>query len=366
MKKLYITFALAAIIFWAAFALTPKGIFSENENRYLASFPKVSLKTFAEGSLTEGLTDFITDGFPYRDFFMGLNTAYNKYALQKNEINGVYFAKDDYYIEKYTPAQNAEEISEKLNAFFEKIPDTNGFLALAPTAFTIYGTKLPAYAQSNAQLDDISKYYTNTIGQAIDLYTPLSQNADKKLFYKLDHHWTTEGAYCAYTAIAAEMGLTPTEKSAFTITTVTEDFRGTIFSKLNMNTLKGESIEIYGKDEQLSVYYADTDVTADTLYNLDYTNQKDKYSLFLDNIHPLIEITNSNAKTDRTLAVIKDSYANCLIPFLTSHFQKIYVFDPRYYKSSVSDFINENKITDALVLYNMNTIDNDLGIRAVY
>ncbi|MCC8014486.1 MAG: hypothetical protein LIO87_04750 [Eubacterium sp.] len=366
MKKIYLTLALISILFWLAFALTPKGVFSENENRYLASFPKLSQKTLTDGSFTEGLTDFITDGFPFRDFFMGLNTAYNKYVLKKTEINGIYFADDDYYIEKYSEPENTEEISEKLNAFFEKIPNTKSFLALAPTAVTIYNHKLPPYAEETSQPDEIAKYYSETSAVTVDLCTPLSQNSDKKLFYRLDHHWTTEGAYYAYLSIAEKMGLSPLEKSQCGLTTVTEDFRGTIFSKLNMNNLKGESIEILKTEYPLTVYYTDTDTATDTLYNLDYTAQKDKYSLFLDNIHPLTEITCPEAETDRTLAVVKDSYANCLIPFLTKHFQKIYVFDPRYYKGSISDFINENQVSDVLVLYNMNTIDNDLGIRAIY
>ncbi len=94
---------------------------------------------------------------------------------------------------------------------------------------------------------------------------------------------------------------------------------------------------------------------------------KDKYSLFLDNLHPLIEITNETAVSDRELVLVKDSYANSMVPFLVHHYKKIYVFDTRYYKQGVSEFIREHKnVSDVLVLYNMNTLDGDLGIRGVY
>ncbi len=63
--------------------------------------------------------------------------------------------------------------------------------------------------------------------------------------------------------------------------------------------------------------------------------------------------------------IIKDSYANSIVPFLINHYEKIHVIDPRFYKLSISSYIEENKIKDVLFLYNMNTIDTDLGILSV-
>ena len=87
----------------------------------------------------------------------------------------------------------------------------------------------------------------------------------------------------------------------------------------------------------------------------------------MNNLHPLIEITNENAESDRELALIKDSYANSMVPFLAHHYKKIYVFDTRYYKLGPSSFIKGHEgVTDVLVLYNLNTVDTDLGIRGIY
>ena len=118
---------------------------------------------------------------------------------------------------------------------------------------------------------------------------------------------------------------------------------------------------------QLTVFYTDTDQTTDSLYNFDYLEKKDKYSMFLDNIHPLIEITNETADSQRELVLIMDSYANAMVPFLVNHFKKVYVFDTRYYKQGPSSFIKDHpQVTDVLLLYNMNTIDTDLGIGGIY
>ncbi len=65
--------------------------------------------------------------------------------------------------------------------------------------------------------------------------------------------------------------------------------------------------------------------------------------------------------------MIKDSYANSLVPFLITDYRTVYVFDTRYYKGGPSQFINEHEdIKDVLILYNMNTLDNDAGIGGIY
>ena len=129
-----------------------------------------------------------------------------------------------------------------------------------------------------------------------------------------------------------------------------------------------DTITVFAQeDSHLTVNYMDTKEKTDTLYAPAYLETKDKYSYFLNNIHPMIEITNEDTDSEEVLVLIKDSYANCIVPFLVNHYQKIYVVDTRYYKSSVSAFINDNaEVTDVLVLYNMNTIDADLGIGGIY
>ncbi|UQZ84700.1 hypothetical protein SK3146_03955 [Paenibacillus konkukensis] len=59
---------------------------------------------------------------------------------------------------------------------------------------------------------------------------------------------------------------------------------------------------------------------------------------------------------------MKDSYANCLIPFLTEHFSEIDVIDPRYYSDSIVRFTKEHAISDMLLLYNANTFFEDASV----
>ena len=109
-----------------------------------------------------------------------------------------------------------------------------------------------------------------------------------------------------YRAYCSEMGFAPVELEELTAQTVTEDFHGTLYSRAGVYGHKGDSITIYANpDDRLEVKYLDTGETSDSLYNLEYVDKKDKYSLFLNNLHPLIEITNEAAVTDRELVLIK-------------------------------------------------------------
>lgn len=240
---------------------------------------------------------------------------------------------------------------------------------LVPTAIYTYKNKLPEFAPAADQMETAEKIYQDSGLLSIDCSQDLlAHQQDGQLYYRTDHHWTTYGAYVGYLAFCREKGLVPVSLDELEAETAAEDFCGTIYSKVNDYSQKGDKITIYRNPaDKLTVYYEDTKETTDSLYNLKYARKKDKYSLFLDNLHPLIEITNENAESERELVLIKDSYANSMTPFLAHHFKKIYVFDTRYYKWGPSSFIKGHEgITDVLILYNMNTVDTDLGIRGIY
>lgn len=379
--------------------VAPKQTFSENENRALASWPVYSFTALKDGSYMSGIQTYLSDHFPLRDPFMTLKTKYEM-LTGREEINDIYLAKDGYYIEAYkTPKQQKKIITQ-----FQKLQDAittdakqNVRVMLVPTAISTYNAKLPNCAPDRGvlrQVDTMNEIYAALPNmQKIDawsaLQTAAAQEADNAgnaqsmadaedvgsdtaaatgLYYHTDHHWTTHGAYVGYQAYCGAAGLSPIPEADFQKTCVTTDFHGTIFSKLHDSTVPGDAITLYENPaNRLTVSYPDTGEVTDTLYNRDYLAQKDKYSMFLNNLHPLVEITNETADSDRQLVLIKDSYANSMVPFLVNHYQKIYVFDTRYYRFGPSSFINEYpEVTDVLLLYNMNTIDTDLGVGGIF
>ena len=366
----YISILLSAIIlfFSISFIIIEKEDFSENENRYLEAFPELTFDKLKEGVFTKELEDYFADHFPLRDQFMNLRTSFELF-IGKTEINQVYIGEDGYLIEVYQEPTNNDKIIKQINRLVESVNDADVIFMLVPTAITIYEDKLPAYVSSGKQLETLNEIYGGLSCNTIDVTEALiNQKNTYPLFYRLDHHWTTYGAYVAYQEFAYNQGFTPLGLDEFQIETVTDDFKGTIYSKVHDYSKNGDEIDLAFRGSQsLSVNYVDIKKRTDTLYNYDYLNKKDMYSIFLDNIHSLVEITNESIDTNDELIVIKDSYGNSMIPFLTNHYKKIYVIDPRYYKESVSELANKNlNIKNILILYNLNTIDTDLGIGGIY
>lgn len=406
-EVLTVSLITAFILCFSVWCLVaPKQTFSENENRALASWPVYSFTALKDGSYMSGVQTYLSDHFPLRDPFMTLKTKYEM-LTGREEINGIYLAKDGYYIEAYkTPKQQKKIITQ-----FRKLQDAittdakqNVRVMLVPTAISTYNAKLPGSAPDRGvlrQVDTLNEIYaalpnmqkadawsalqtaaaqeatdrTGASGNAVDAQSMADAEAAgsdtaeaASLYYHTDHHWTTHGAYVGYQAYCDAAGLSPIPEADFRKTCVTTDFHGTIFSKLHDSTVPGDAITLYENPaNRLTVSYPDTGEVTDTLYNRDYLAQKDKYSMFLNNLHPLVEITNETADSDRQLVLIKDSYANSMVPFLVNHYQKIYVFDTRYYRFGPSSFINEHpEVTDVLLLYNMNTIDTDLGVGGIF
>ena len=59
---------------------------------------------------------------------------------------------------------------------------------------------------------------------------------------------------------------------------------------------------------------------------------------------------------------MKDSYANCEIPYLCRNFSEIHVVDLRYYKESIAAYIENNGIDVAVVSYSVANFSEDTNI----
>lgn len=363
--------ALPVIVLDLLFLASPKKEFSENENRYLASFPKITAESISSGDFTAELNHWLSDHFPFRDGFMNLKTQAELLEGRK-EINGIFIGRDGYLIEPYQKPEHPEKTIRCLKGFYEALPEAvETRLMLVPTAVWTLTDKLPTHAPVKDEREDAETIVRETGIQAVDCFTALKEAAeetDAQLYYKSDHHWTTYGAYCGYRAYCESAGITPLPLSSWEAETVTEEFLGTIYSKVNDYSMQGDSIVSFSHPEdKLTVLYEDTGKESKSLYDPEYLSKKDKYSYFLSNLHPFIMVTNEAAETERALVVIKDSYANSMVPFLAHHFKKVCIFDTRYYKTGPSYFIKEHpEVTDVLILYNINTLDTDPGIGGIY
>jgi len=101
-----------------------------------------------------------------------------------------------------------------------------------------------------------------------------------------------------------------------------------------------------------------------SFYNLDALKSKDHYTVFFGGNHPRVDIT-TTADTGRCLLLLKDSYANCFVPFLYPYFDHITMVDPRYYYDNLENIISSEAVTDVLFLYNLDTFLSDTSLADV-
>lgn len=361
----FLSLSLIILLLSVADILTPDRLFSTYENRILAAKPAFSIRSLMEGSYTKDYETYVTDQFVNRDNWISIKTSMDV-LLGKKEINGVYLAKDGTLIEKHAPEAVSPEVVEKRLALLKNLVEWQegresggGCLRimLIPTADNVLTDRLPDYADYYNQQDFIAQV-TKTIDDkyVINVSEILNAHKQEYIYYGTDHHWTTLGAYYGYLAWAENMGVT---NVSYDTEVVSEDFYGTLHSKTNLD-VEPDMIEAYvPKNQRIQVYYDFAESFRPSLYEESYLSTKNKYGYFLDDNHPFIRIETGAASPEaagRRLFVIKDSYANCFIPFLTEHYETIYVLDLRYYREKLFPLLEEYGAEgnmDILVLYNV-------------
>lgn len=365
--------AILLIVFLGSMAgwnlLTPDKLFSESENRSLEQLPSFSTRNLFSGKFTSDVEQYIADQFAARDIWIGLKSGAER-MVGKKESHGVYLGKNGFLLQKFTPP-TAEEQKEKvaaIHAFDDATPDLRKYVMLVPTAQSVLTDKLPTYATDNAELayrDKVHEALRENI-HVVDVYPALTDNQQESFFYKTDHHWTTHGAYYAYQELGKKMGFEPTTKEDFHIKTVTGSFYGSLYSKSGYRHVEPDSIDLYlpKKSETYHVEYVDEQRQSDSLYAMENLKEKDKYKVFLGGNYGLIKIGTGNTE-GKKLLVIKDSYANSFLPFLTQDFEEIYVVDLRYYDGDLKKLIQEQHIYDMLLLYNVQTFFEDPSIQTL-
>ncbi|WP_433939986.1 DHHW family protein [Paenibacillus lautus] len=343
--------------------------FSESENRMLEQLPHFSLKALVSGDFTLDFEKYVSDQFVFRDFWIGAKTDTDR-LMGKKMSNGIYLGTNGYLIQDVIPPaeEDLKEKIEAIHAFDQATPDMQKYVMLAPTAAALYKDKLPKYTiigDQEAYLKKVQQWLHPNI-RVIDVFPSLYAERDQPIFYKTDHHWTTQGAYVAYLELCRQMGLTPQNQEEFNIQQVTDEFYGSLYSKSGFRHVQSDRLELYlPKDqERYTVTYVDEEKTTDSLYAMAQLQRKDKYAVFLNGNHARIHIKTANP-SGRKLLVVKDSYANSFIPFLLKHFSEIDVVDLRYYEEDLASFANEQGIQDMLLLYNANTFFEDPSIKNV-
>lgn len=353
----------AAVIFGlgiASFAVKDR-VFSENENRFLTQAPDVNSQDILSGKYMDDMNKYVADQFVMRDFFMGASSVFKR-IMGMQDIDGVYIADGGYLIPKTEEKDVDWELvgknTEYVNDFFVKtdmVDAARKVFMIVPTSAIVLEDKLPAYVPEFNQEKLISEIRSGIDGGSVLDVSGALKCMDGQSYYRTDHHWTTYGAFEAYREYSGLYGRNPATGD-YEWETVSTDFRGSQYSKVLLPDAAYDEIVIAkGKDGCAVVCDGEPGV----LYDYSALDVKDKYNFFLGGNYGRVDI---EGKGEGTLLLIKDSFANSFVPFLTDDYGKIIMLDLRYFMGSVKTLVMDEEVTDILVMYNTASFINDKNI----
>lgn len=207
---------------------------------------------------------------------------------------------------------------DKHKIYPEYLPEHTANILLSINEFTHY-EQLVKHMRSNSDSDFF-----------IDVKTPLLRQKDDKylVYYKTDSHWNRIGVFIAYQQIFNKIsedfpGLKPKKLTEFDIKTV--EYSGDTAGLLAMND--------FFKEEDFLV----------TPINPEHV----KTTYFEDNYNgiPISRqfIVSECGSCSRSAVIIRDSYAEDLIPLISQHFAKVIYIDVYEDRDSIYKIIKSEK-----------------------
>ncbi len=374
-----ISIVFMLLVIYALSILTvviPDNEFSEQENRYLQTFPELNVGTLTSGQFTSEIADYYADQLPLRNMFVGIKGV-AEMALLKQENNDVVAASDGYIV-KRVDIPDKEIIEKNMNGIMALSPALEQLgipytVALAGRPSDELEPYMPALFPNDLYEDNwnyvLSLFANDSYIRFVDMRKILADriaenvgNDDDsaQMLYRTDHHWTVYGAYLGYTEIMAAMGQSANEYAHYIPELVSDSFFGTTWSSAGMKWIKPDSmyyLRYEGDDTDYTTTIVDTGASFTGFYDRSYLEKKDKYSSYIGGNNARVDVVKTaNVEADRKkMVIIKDSYAHSLAPFLAEHYDLI-ILDPRYVKDSIIEIIDNEGADEVLVMYYLGSL----------
>ena len=365
-------------------------VYSDLERRKLKTAPKLTLSGLLDGSFFDDYALYFADTFPSREALMADNVTLNGFYyfgglsdqdeaslildFSSNGANQGEALPEDKPTEstpsETEPEPSAEQLGSVLlvgDSAFD-VPTANGDMILRYAAAVTgiadtLGSDVKTYCMpvpNSAEFYTPEQYHSGATSQAemfrlcrenlganvtyVDAYSVLEAHQEEYLYFRTDHHWTQLGAFYAYTAFCDAADRLPDNPVRFQ-RGQWEGFVGSMFTYAanypQAQILKENPDTVYYWKPYVDYscyYYSDTglsdpypigviSVVGETITN--------KYLTFMGGDHPVTVV-----ETDREgpcILVIKESYGNALISWLTGHYSRIILIDPREYFAVNSD-----------------------------
>ena len=331
-----VVFSLFFIGLFALDMVTPDRSYSELENTTLSQRPALTQFT-AKGlnSYFTAYTKYVKDQVAGRDQWISLQSVVETTLLQKQQNGGILLGKEHMMFPRTYGLLSSEERTlpkntAALTSLCQRYPGKVNVL-LAPAASDIYKENVPA----NAPLLDEDSYL-DQLSAAV------------------------QAAGGSFVDVRQTLGLTPFDTAAHTALTA-DGFYGTHYAKARTWNAMPDVITYYDLANTLTVWNVTaagqpTEGQTTGLYDTDKLSVYDKYAMFLHGNNGLSRVQGNGSGR---ILVIKDSYANCFVPYLTANYADIDVVDFRNYNYGLDQLIADNGYDQILVLYNFDSFKSD-------
>lgn len=390
--------------------------FSENEKRELARFPSFSLSALFDGSFFRGIDSWFSDTFPFREAMISANEKLENlrgfgdkiYGLNNEVVNNPIPSQDstdsvptESTTEEKEPTlpdpDKLGEVVQKLSSivtignaayeycsFNQSVADeyasvvnrtakklsgkASVYSMLVPTSIditmpdSVKESKNINTCDQKAAMDYIYGKMSASV-TPVNIYKALRMHRDEYIYFRTDHHWTALGAYYAYEEFAKvknvnAITLDKFEKKSF------GEFLGSFYTNTNSSAMKKNPDELiaYMPPYETKLQFTQPDGKVIDWRLVNDTSSypiSQKYSAFTAADNPYTTIDNLSREKGKTCVIIKESFANAVIPFIVYNYKKVYVIDYRYYKQGFIDLAERVKANDVIFINNMSAVRSE-------
>lgn len=345
----------------------------ESENRAMTEMPALSRENVFSGEFASSFESFIGDHVGMRSYLTGLSRAITARRGIVSEKGSVISTTKDIgtgtmvkltlllvkntIMEMFRKNPETEKLyTAAVNHYAEKLPENvKLYNMVVPTQLEFWE---PMYKNlQDSQSEAISDMYDmiNERVKTVNVCDTLKEHSDEYLYFRTDHHWTSLGAYYAYCEFMRTEGGSAVNKDDFEKNEI-HNFLGFLYNRVDRPEIAEtpDTIEWYevDRDNDISVVMHNTDENGRlTNYKgVMYDRTKAEYLFFFGSDHPVVEMTNNAKKDGKTIAVVKDSYANIFAPWLIKSYHKVLLIDPRIYKGDFSTILERFDVDEVLIM----------------
>lgn len=336
--------------------LGPREHISELENRVLADAPELSADSLFGGAFMEDTDTWLADHVLGKNAMIFLKTGVERLE-GRTLLQGVYY-RNGRYLQHYGAAAEADVDPqiEEWNGWARAAKEAGGipvYVMPVPLDSTIQSEDLPAWPAMEEQdlvLDRIFAGLTDAVG--VDCWPVLREHREEPVYFGTDHHWTMQGAYYAAAAFLEAAGQEPIPLESYEKTVLSRDFYGTLYSKAPSLTAEKDELAVFRLPGQTcEVVIEETGTVYEDWLVPEKREEKDQYAVFFGGNYAKLVVTNTEEEApEGRLLVIKDSYANCLVPYLLSYYGEITMIDPRYDIRDIEELIRSGEYDAVLII----------------